>query len=103
MQQVFKQIAIVAPSDAPVLITGESGAGKEQVAQTIHEHSLRKSGPFIPICLGALSEPVVESELFGHVRGAFTGAESNRTGLLELATAERCCWTRSATFLSRSK
>ena len=85
MQRVFKQIALVAPTNAPVLITGESGTGKEQVAQAIHEHSPRKDNPFIPICLGALSEQVIESELFGHVRGAFTGAEFNRTGLLELA------------------
>ena len=85
MQAVFKQIALVAPSDVPVLITGESGTGKELVAQAIHRHSRRKDAPFLPTCLAALSEGVIESELFGHVRGAFTGAEQARQGLLELA------------------
>ncbi len=85
MQAVFKQIALVAPSDVPVLITGESGTGKELVAQAIHRHSRRKDNPFLPTCLAALSPGLIESELFGHVRGAFTGAEQARQGLLELA------------------
>jgi DNA-binding NtrC family response regulator len=85
MQVVFKQIALVAPSDVPVLITGESGTGKELVAQAIHQHSRRKGAPFLPTCLAALSPGLIESELFGHVRGAFTGAEQARQGLLELA------------------
>jgi DNA-binding NtrC family response regulator len=85
MQAVFKQIALVAPSDVPVLITGESGTGKELVAQAIHRHSRRKDAPFLPTCLAALSPGLIESELFGHVRGAFTGAEQARQGLLELA------------------
>ncbi|HXY33429.1 MAG TPA: sigma-54 dependent transcriptional regulator [Planctomycetaceae bacterium] len=85
MQSVFKQIALVAPSDVPVLITGESGTGKELVAQAIHRHSRRKDAPFLPTCLAALSAGLIESELFGHVRGAFTGAEQARQGLLELA------------------
>jgi len=85
MQQVFKQIALVAASDVPVLITGESGTGKEMVARAIHAHSYRAEKPFIPVCLAALSAGLVESELFGHVKGAFTGATQNRTGLLELA------------------
>jgi two-component system nitrogen regulation response regulator GlnG len=85
MQSVFKQIALVAPSDVPVLITGESGTGKELVAQAIHRHSRRKEAPFLPTCLAALSPGLIESELFGHVRGAFTGAEQARQGLLELA------------------
>lgn len=85
MQTVFKQIALVAPTDVPVLITGESGTGKELVARAVHRHSPRKSGPFVPISVAAVSPNVIESELFGHVRGAFTGAERDRRGLLELA------------------
>jgi two-component system nitrogen regulation response regulator GlnG len=85
MQSVFKQIALVAPSDVPVLITGESGTGKELVAQAVHRHSRRREAPFLPTCLAALSPGLIESELFGHVRGAFTGAEQARQGLLELA------------------
>jgi len=85
MQEVFKQIALVAASDVPVLITGESGTGKELIARAIHRSSRRHGGPFLPVCLAALSPGVVESELFGHVKGAFTGAEQNRQGLLELA------------------
>jgi DNA-binding NtrC family response regulator len=85
MQSVFKQIALVATSNVPVLITGESGTGKDLVAQAIHRHSRRKDAPFLPTCLAALSPGLIESELFGHVRGAFTGAELARQGLLELA------------------
>jgi two-component system nitrogen regulation response regulator GlnG len=85
MQAIFKQIALVAGSDVPVLITGESGTGKELVAAAIHAHSRRREAPFVPICLAALSEGVIESELFGHVRGAFTGADRDRQGLLERA------------------
>ncbi len=85
MQEVFKRIALVAPTDASVLIVGESGTGKELVARAIHRHSLRADRPFVPIHLASLSPTLVESELFGHVRGSFTGAEDSRRGLLELA------------------
>ncbi len=85
MQEIFKRIALVAPTDASVLITGESGTGKELVARAIHRHSARADRPFVPIHLASLSPTLVESELFGHVRGAFTGAESERQGILELA------------------
>jgi DNA-binding NtrC family response regulator len=85
MQELFKSIALVAPTNAPVLITGESGTGKELVARAIHRHSARRAGPFLPVCLAALSPSLVERELFGHVRGSFTGAVQDRKGLLELA------------------
>jgi len=85
MQDLFKRIALVAPTDVPVLITGESGTGKELVARAIHRHSGRRGGPFLPICLAALSPGLVEGELFGHLRGSFTGAAQDRKGLLELA------------------
>jgi DNA-binding NtrC family response regulator len=85
MQDLFKSIALVAPADVPVLITGESGTGKELVARAIHRHSARRGGPFLPICLAALSPGLVEAELFGHVKGSFTGSTQDRNGLLELA------------------
>lgn len=85
MQEIFKQIALVSRSDVPVLITGESGTGKEVVARATHANSPQRDEPFVPVCLPALSPGVVESELFGHAKGAFTGAEQSRTGLLELA------------------
>ena len=85
MQDLFKSIALVAPAACRCLITGESGTGKELVARAIHRHSSRRDGPFLPICLAALSPSLVERELFGHVKGSFTGAVQDRKGLLELA------------------
>ncbi|HEV3255952.1 MAG TPA: sigma-54 dependent transcriptional regulator [Gemmataceae bacterium] len=85
MQAVFKRIALVAPRDACVLITGESGTGKELVARALHRHSSRHQRPFLPIHVAALNPSLVESELFGHVKGAFTGATETRPGLLYLA------------------
>ena len=85
MQELFKKIALVAPTDVPVLITGESGTGKELVARAIHRHSPRRAGPFVPVSLAALSPTLVERELFGHLKGSFTGANQDRPGLLELA------------------
>jgi DNA-binding NtrC family response regulator len=85
MQKVFKIIEQVAPSRASVLLTGESGTGKELVAAALHEHSPRKDGPFIKLHCAALAETLLESELFGHERGAFTGAVARRDGRFQLA------------------
>ncbi len=85
MKEVFAMIEEVAKTEAPVLITGETGTGKELVARAIHSRSLRKQGPFIAINCGALPEHLLESELFGHERGAFTGAVKTRLGRLEMA------------------
>ena len=85
MQAVFKQIAIVAATDLPVLITGPTGTGKELAARAIHAHGPRRERPFLATSLAALAPSVIESELFGHVRGAFTGATADRPGLLALA------------------
>lgn len=85
IQEVFKQISLVAGSDLPVLLTGATGTGKDMAARAIHAHSPRRSGPFVAVSLVSLSPSVVESELFGHVRGAFTGATADRAGLFELA------------------
>jgi two-component system, NtrC family, response regulator AtoC len=85
MLELYKQIAHVAPTDATVLITGESGSGKELVARTIHERSRRASQPFVAFSCAALAEGLLESELFGHEKGAFTGANAPHKGLFEMA------------------
>ena len=85
MRDVFDQILRVGPSDTTVLITGETGTGKELVARAVHEASSRAAGAFIPVNCASLAEGVLESELFGHVRGAFTGAVSDKTGLFKAA------------------
>ena len=83
MQEVYKAIGRVAPQDITVLILGESGAGKELVARAIYQHSRRKNAPFLAINCAAIPETLLESELFGHERGAFTGAERERIGKFE--------------------
>ncbi len=82
MQEVFKRIALVSASDACVFISGESGSGKELVARAIHQYSDRAANPFVAVNVAALSATLAESELFGHVRGSFTGADQPRSGLL---------------------
>jgi transcriptional regulator with PAS, ATPase and Fis domain len=85
MRQVYELTRRVARSNASVLLLGETGTGKEMIAKAIHVSSQRASGPFVRVNCGALSESLLESELFGHVRGAFTGAIANRTGRFEAA------------------
>ncbi len=85
MLEVYRTIGTVSMGGSTVLITGESGTGKELVARAIHEASLRKEGPFVSINCSAFPETLLESELFGYMKGAFTGANSNRKGLFELA------------------
>src|SRR5450631_727310 len=85
MQEIFRLTELVAPSTASVLITGESGTGKELLARTVHTLSPRKSRPFVAINCAAIPETLIESEIFGHEKGAFTGAVERRTGCFELA------------------
>jgi DNA-binding NtrC family response regulator len=85
MQAVFRQIDLAAPTSAPVLIVGASGTGKELAAQTLHELSPRGQGPFVAVNCAAIPETLLESEIFGHERGAFTGALERRIGCFELA------------------
>jgi len=85
MRELYESLALVAPSDATVLITGESGTGKELIANAVHQNSPRVGGPFIKVNCAALHENLLESELFGHEKGAFTGAGEQRKGRFELA------------------
>src|SRR5262249_1562737 len=83
MQRVFKAIGRVAPQDVTVLIQGDSGTGKELVARAIYQHSMRASGPFLAVNCAAIPETLLESEFFGHEKGAFTGADPRRIGKFE--------------------
>ena len=83
--QLRAQVARLGKSDAPVLIWGESGSGKDVTAQAVHAHSRRAAGPFVPVNCGAMATQLIQAELFGHVRGAFTGADRDKAGLIESA------------------
>ncbi|HSF45029.1 MAG TPA: sigma-54 dependent transcriptional regulator [Chitinophagaceae bacterium] len=85
MQQLFHKTEKIAPTDANILILGENGTGKDLIAKAIHDHSLRTSGPFVKVDVGALTESLFESELFGHKKGAFTDAREDRMGRFEAA------------------
>ncbi|MDX2269077.1 MAG: sigma-54 dependent transcriptional regulator [Bryobacter sp.] len=85
MIEIYKTLSQVAPTDATVLITGETGTGKELVARMIHNHSRRAQGPFVPVDCGGIAPSLIESELFGAMKGAFTGADRDRVGVFEAA------------------
>lgn len=85
MQNVYQQLARVAPTEATVLILGDSGTGKELAAQTVHHYSQRRDGPFLAVNCGAISAQLIESELFGHEKGSFTGAHRQHSGFFERA------------------
>ena len=87
MQEIFYKINKIAPTDANILILGENGTGKDLIAKAIHEKSLRANKPYMKVDVGALSETLFESELFGHKRGAFTDAREDRTGMFEAANS----------------
>jgi DNA-binding NtrC family response regulator len=90
MVEVFKMVARVAPTKSTVLILGESGTGKEVIARSIHRHSTRAQRPFVAVDCGALTETLLESELFGHTRGAFTGAVADKKGVFQTANNGTC-------------
>ena len=96
MRAIFDLIQTVAPQSSRVLITGESGTGKELVARAIHENSARAQAPFITVNCGAFPETLLESELFGYMKGAFTGANESGRDCFRRRTAARCSWTKSA-------
>jgi two-component system nitrogen regulation response regulator GlnG len=97
MGEVYKAIGRVAAQDVPVLITGESGTGKELVARAVYQHSPRGKAPFLALNCAAIPENLIESEMFGHEKGAFTGADRRRIGKFSSATAVPFSSTRSAT------
>ena len=96
MHELLALARQIAPSEASVLITGESGTGKEVLARYVHGTAAAPSAPFVSVNCAAIPENLLETELFGHEKGAFTGAVARRIGKFEEATAARCCSTRSA-------
>ncbi len=103
IQRVRELLDRISITDADVLILGENGTGKELVARAIHRKSQRKDKVFISVDLGAITETLFESELFGHVKGAFTDARQDKPGRFELASGGTIFWTRSATCRCRCK
>jgi formate hydrogenlyase transcriptional activator len=99
LHDVLRQVRLVAPTDATVLIQGETSTGKEIIASAIHSLSARCGRPFIELNCAAIPSDLLEGELFGHERGAFTGAVSQRIGRFELAHEGTLFWTGSETFL----
>jgi hypothetical protein len=97
MLTVFEQARRAAMTEITVLVTGESGTGKELIAEAIHQNSLRRDGPFVTVNMAAVPSHLAESELFGHVKGAFTGATESRSGDSKPPTTERSSSTKSAT------
>ena len=97
MQEIYRIVARLMQTDLTVMITGESGTGKELVARALHDYGKRRAGPFVAINMAAIPRDLVESELFGHEKGAFTGANARSSGRFEQAEAARCSSTRSAT------
>ena len=97
MKKVFERVRTVAATEATVEIEGESGTGKERIAQAVHSLSQRKDGPFIALGCGALPENLLEAELFGHEKGAFTDAKAARKGGSSSRTGAPCSWTTSTT------
>jgi len=85
MEEIKKLISVVGPSNVPVLILGETGTGKELIARAVHKISNRSEGPFVTVNVGALPDSILENELFGHGKGAFTGAQVDKAGLVEIA------------------
>ena len=100
MQDIYRMLARMMQTDLTVMVTGESGTGKELVARALHEYGRRKKGPFVAINMAAIPRELIEAELFGHERGAFTGAQARSTGPADVSSrprAGRFSWTRSAT------
>ena len=97
MQDVYRVMARLMQTDLTVIITGESGTGKELVARALHDYGKRRLGPFVALNMAAIPRELIESELFGHEKGAFTGASSRAVGKFEQAEAERCFSMKSVT------
>lgn len=94
MQKILRQVHLVSPTNVSIIIEGESGTGKEVIANLIHSLSNRNEKPFVAVDCGAIPESLIESELFGHEKGAFTGADSKRIGKFENAEVEHYYWMR---------
>jgi two-component system, NtrC family, response regulator AtoC len=103
MKEIFEIVQQVAPTRATVLLLGESGTGKELIAKAMHQLSPRARQPLVTVHCAALAPTLLESELFGHEKGAFTGAHERRIGRSSRRRAARCFWTKSARLTRRSR